>query len=240
MKPFKVIPAMDLIEGQCVRLTRGDYATKKIYPINPVMLAKSFLDIGLDLLHIVDLDGARTGQPQNLATVEAIAKTGISIELGGGLRGRLQLQQAVDCGVTFLIVGSSLLSDQTSLREWTDEFRGKLVAGIDARNGKMAIHGWEKETLVEAVTIARQIEILGFSRIIYTDIARDGTLAGPNLKQLKEVASVTSLPITCSGGISNLKDIHKVKKLQAQGVSGVIVGKAFYEGNITLEELGRC
>ena len=150
------------------------------------------------------------------------------------------LQSALDSGVTDLILGSRLLSDEKELQEWLSCFSGRLVAGIDARDGKVAIHGWQSTTEVKAVDMAQKVDSLGFSRIIYTDISRDGTLTGPNLSQLEMVARQTSLPVIASGGVSGVKDIQAVKKLHSVGVKGVIVGKAFYEGNITLEEMSQC
>lgn len=240
MESFKVIPAIDLMDGKCVRLVRGNYDMKTVYDKAPAELAKAFFEAGLDLLHVVDLDGARIGKPVNLVTVEAIAKTGIRIELGGGLRTKEHLLQAVDCGVTDLVLGSRLLSDEPVLNEWLSLFPGRLAAGIDARDGMAAVHGWESNSTVEAIELANRVEDLGFSRIIYTNISRDGTLTGPDLPQLETIANITALPVIASGGVRNISDILTVKKLQSLGVSGVIVGKAFYEGNITLMEMSRC
>lgn len=241
MKQFRVIPAMDLMEGQCVRLMRGDFGSKTAYSINPVELAKKILDTGLDIIHVIDLDGAREGKPMNLKTVKLLAETGIHIELGGGLRTAEAIHQAVDSGAEEVIIGSSLLKSEEYLKELSERFPGILIAGIDARRGKVAINGWKTDTLLSATSIISKVNSLGlFSRLIYTDIARDGTLSGPNLKQLIKISKMTSLPIIASGGICSLQDIAAIKDLEDIGIKGVIVGKAFYENKITLEDMTKC
>ncbi|MAG21335.1 MAG: 1-(5-phosphoribosyl)-5-[(5-phosphoribosylamino)methylideneamino]imidazole-4-carboxamide isomerase [Candidatus Marinimicrobia bacterium] len=240
MDAFRVIPAIDLIDGKCVRLTQGDYETRRVYSDDPVALSRKFLEVGLDLVHLVDLDGARSGHPMNLPVVEAVAATGITVELGGGLRTIHHLRQATESGVEYLILGSRLLSDITVLREWTEHFPHRFVAAIDARDGKLSTHGWEFTTTVDVTEVVEKVESLGFSRIIYTDIQRDGMLSGLNLLQLRSVARSTTLPVVASGGVAGVEDITSVKKLHAAGVTGVIVGKAFYEGKITLEEMSQC
>ncbi|NOZ04513.1 MAG: 1-(5-phosphoribosyl)-5-[(5-phosphoribosylamino)methylideneamino]imidazole-4-carboxamide isomerase [FCB group bacterium] len=241
MESFRIIPAIDLIDGQCVRLLRGDYQQKTVYQRDPVELAKAFLDAGLDWLHVVDLDGARTGQPENLETVEAIAKTGIKIELGGGLRGKEHFIRALDSGVEALILGSLLVNaTDAELEDWSASFPQKFIAGIDAKEGKVAIHGWNTTTTVAAVELVKKAERQGFLRVIYTDIARDGTLAGPNWEELERIARQSALPVVASGGISGMDDIRKVREYASLGVTGVIVGKAFYEGKITIEDLKQC
>lgn len=241
MKPFKIIPAIDLIEGRCVRLLRGDYKQKTVYRQDPVELAKAFLDAGLDWLHVVDLDGARTGRPENLASVEAIAKTGIKVELGGGLRERAHFTRALDSGVEALILGSLLVNaTDAELEDWSASLPRKLIAGIDAKGGRVAIHGWNTTTVVKAVDLVKKAERHGFLRVIYTDIARDGTLAGPNWEELESVARQSALPVVASGGISGIADIRRIQEYIPYGVVGVIVGKAFYEGKITIEDLKQC
>ena len=237
---FKVIPAIDILDGRCVRLFQGKYDCVTLYDKNPVELAKILLASGFDHIHLVDLDGARNGYPVNMKIVEAIAKTGIHIELGGGLRKKEDLQKALDHGAQELILGSLLINKNSTLKDWTAEFSGKLVAGIDARNGLVATKGWQHQTCFRDVDLAFAVENLGFQRIIYTDIARDGALSGPNLKRLKTVASEVSIPVTASGGVRYIKDINSLKELKSVGVTGVIVGKAFIEGKITLKEMQQC
>tara|TARA_B100000700_G_scaffold330500_1_gene457073 strand:- start:35300 stop:35893 length:594 start_codon:yes stop_codon:yes gene_type:complete len=196
-----------------------------------------FLDEGLDLIHVVDLDGAKNGKPCNLSIVEMISSTGITVELGGGLRTIQHFREADNAGVTDFIIGSNLTEGSNVLREFSKEFSGRIVAGIDARHGLMATHGWEKNTTLTIEEVVRKIEILGFSRIIYTDINKDGTLAGPNMKQLKIMCETTDLPVIASGGISRVQDIQMVKTL---GTAGVIIGRAFYEGKITIQDMILC
>ena len=240
MESIRVIPAIDLMDGRCVRLVQGDYRRSTTYPQEPVELARLFQSVGLDWLHVVDLDGARTGQSVNLVTVKALAATGIGIELGGGIRTADHIQQALDSGAEHVILGSSLMSNRDDLPRWLDRFPGRLVAGVDARNGKVAVHGWQETTTVLARELIARLEKLGFRRVIYTDIATDGTLAGPNLAQLRAVARSTRMEMTASGGIGSAADIRAVAALAELGVMGVIVGKAFYDGRITLEELATC
>jgi len=240
MGRFKVIPAIDLMDGHCVRLVQGDYSRSTTYPRDPVELARLFQGLGLDWLHVVDLDGAKAGWPVNLATVEALAATDIGIELGGGIRTAEHIQQALDSGAGQVILGSSLVSNWDDLPRWLDRFRGRLVAGVDARDGQVAVHGWQETTAVPALELIARLEGLGFGRVICTDIATDGTLAGPNLDQLRDVARSTRMEVTASGGIGSVADIQAVAALAGLGVTGVIVGKAFYDGRISLEELAAC
>ncbi len=240
MAQFKVIPAIDLMDGKCVRLRQGDYAIKTDYAANPVETAQQFLDAGLTIVHVVDLDGARAGAPKNLKTVEKIAATGVTIEFGGGLRTASHLSQALDSGVHDLILGSSLLSKEAEISVWLNQYPGRFVAGIDAKDGQVAISGWEETTTIAATALAQKVTALGFSRIIYTDIAKDGMLQGSNVNQLKTIAKATTLPITASGGVGDIDHIHEVKALANRGITGIIVGKAFYEGKITLNEMAAC
>lgn len=240
MRSFRVIPAIDLMDGQCVRLYQGDYQRSTTYPHDPVQLAGRFLEAGLEWLHVVDLDGARAGRPVNLATVQAIAGTGIGIELGGGIRTAEHIQQARDHGAEHVILGSTLLSNWDDLPEWLETFPERLVAGVDARDGQVAVQGWQETTSLGSLDLIGRLEELGFDRVIYTDIATDGTLEGPNLAQLRTVAQATKMAVTASGGIGSVEDIQAVANLEPLGVTDVIVGKAFYDGRISLEELAEC
>ncbi|MCK4577447.1 MAG: 1-(5-phosphoribosyl)-5-[(5-phosphoribosylamino)methylideneamino]imidazole-4-carboxamide isomerase [Candidatus Marinimicrobia bacterium] len=237
MAGFKVIPAIDIMDGRCMRLTRGDYRQSKQYSLSPEEQARRFLAAGLDWLHVVDLDGARAGEPRNLDTVNSIAATGIGVELGGGLRTAEHLQAALDSGAAQVILGTSLLGRAESLDAWMKQFPGRLVAGVDARAGLVAVKGWQETSDVLARDLISELEGYGFSRVIYTDIATDGALRGPNLDQLEDIARNTGMAITASGGISSAADIQAVRALEKYGVSGVIVGKAYYEGRVTLEEM---
>ena len=240
MSRFRIIPAIDLIDGQCVRLVHGDFDRCIRYHAEPVELAEIFLEAGLEWLHVVDLDGARCGYPVNMGTVRAIAGTGIHIELGGGMRTEGHISQALDAGVREVILGTSLAERGEMLSCWLDRFPGHLVAGIDSRDGQLVTDGWQTTTLLSALDLVQQLETLGFHRVIYTDIHTDGTMKGPNLEQLEAVAGITRMAVTASGGIGTLEDIHAVRRLYAEGVTGVIVGRAFYEGTISLEDLAAC
>ncbi len=237
---FKVIPAIDLMDGKCVRLTQGKYDHKTDYNADPTDIALSFLDAGISFIHVVDLDGAKMGSPQNLATVKKIAQTGIELEFGGGLRKLPHLTSAIESGVRDLILGSKLISDGNEIQKWIEKFPGRLVAGVDAKDGRVAVSGWEKTSSVLAIDLVQTVSQLGFSRIIYTDIATDGMLVGPNLEQLKSVSQSSSIPVTASGGVGNISHIQSVKQLVHLGIDGIIVGKAFYEGKITIEEMVSC
>ncbi len=240
MESFKVIPAMDLMDGRCVRLVQGDYQRRTTYTGDPPSLAEAFLAAGLDWLHVVDLDGARAGHPVNLETVALLAATGRGSEMGGGLRTADHSRQGLDRGAQQVLLGYSLLSQAELLPRWLSTFPSRLVAGVDARNGRVAVHGWQDTTTTTAKELVVRLEELGFDRLIYTDIQADGTLQGPDIPQLRAVARATHLAVTASGGIGSVVDIQAVMALQSAGVTGVIVGKAFYEGRISLEELAAC
>ncbi|MFC1619975.1 HisA/HisF-related TIM barrel protein [Candidatus Neomarinimicrobiota bacterium] len=240
MVRFRIIPAMDLMEGRCVRLLQGDYKTRNDYDYDPVDLARIFLNAGLDRLHVVDLDGAKVGYPMNFDTVAAIAETGIQIELGGGIRKEKDIQHALDAGAKEVILGSTLIEQRTQASRWVARYSSSLVAGVDARQGFIATHSWQKTTQQSVPQLVAWLEEIGFRRLIYTDIDTDGMLSGPSLKQLETIARSTGLEVTASGGIGSVADIQSVKKLQPYGITGVIVGKAFYEGKISIKDLAAC
>lgn len=240
MNSFRVIPAIDIMGGKCVRLTQGSYSRKTIYKTDPETVAKQFLDNGFDFVHVVDLDGAKTGKPVNLISVEKISATGITIELGGGLRNQDHLMQAMDAGASDLIIGTKLLDLETVISDWITMFPGHLIAGIDAKNGMVAVQGWEKISIITAIELIKKIEEMGFSKLIYTDIEKDGVLAGPNIKEIKKIANATSIPLIASGGVSSMEDIEKIKSISNQNIRGVIVGKAIYENKLSLAALRSC
>ena len=240
MFPFKIIPAIDLIDGKCVRLIQGDYAKKTIYNADPRSTAEQFLDAGFDLVHVVDLDGAKDGEPKNLKSIEDIASCGITIELGGGLRTEDHLKSAINAGAQDLILGTKLLNIGSVINEWVSIFPNQLVAGIDAKNGLVAVEGWEETSTVSAIDLIKQLGKKGFKRTIYTDIQRDGMLSGPNLEQLKSFAEYSPISTIASGGVGSITDIQNIKSLSMNNINGVILGKAIYDGKITLKELREC
>lgn len=240
MAPFRVIPAMDLLEGSVVRLFQGDYGRRTTYPVDPVDLAQQFLDAGLSWVHMIDLEGARLGKPVHLETVTAVVKTGINIELGGGLRSEGDIEKALNAGASEVILGTSLLAQRDKLAGWLHRFGGKLVAGVDSRAGRVAIRGWSEGTRIDALLLLGELEQLGFSRAIVTDIATDGALQGPNLPFLQRAAEATAMEITASGGIASPDHLRQVADLAPLGITGVIVGRAYYEGAITLAQMAQC
>ncbi|MEA5513269.1 1-(5-phosphoribosyl)-5-[(5-phosphoribosylamino)methylideneamino]imidazole-4-carboxamide isomerase [Nodularia sp. UHCC 0506] len=236
-----VIPAIDLLEGRCVRLYQGDYERSQVFSENPVDIAKQWVDQGATRLHLVDLDGAKAGKVVNLKAIEAIAQAiSIPIEIGGGLRDRTSVQQVFNLGVQWAILGTVAVEQPQLVQELCQEFPQKIIIGIDARNGLVATRGWLETSEVLATQLAVQMQELGAAAIIYTDIHRDGTLIGPNLEALRELASAISIPIIASGGVSSITDLLSLLGLEMQGVKGVIVGKALYTGDISLREALRA
>ena len=236
-----VIPAIDLLEGRCVRLYQGDYDRSQVFSENPVDVAKQWVDQGATRLHVVDLDGAKAGKVVNLGAIEAIAHAvSVPIEIGGGLRDRTSVQQLFNLGVEWAILGTIAVEEPQLVQQLCEEFPGQIIIGIDARNGRVATRGWLETSEVLATQLAVQMQELGATAIIYTDIHRDGTLIGPNLEALRELASVISIPIIASGGVSSLTDLLSLLALEPQGVTGVIVGRALYTGDILLKEALRA
>lgn len=232
-----VIPAIDLLEGRCVRLYQGDYAQSQVFNDNPVEVAKQWVDQGATRLHVVDLDGAKVGQPVNTKAIEAIVQAvAVPVQVGGGLRDRVGVMQMLDVGVQQVILGTIAVEEPTIVADLCAEFPGRIIVGIDARQGWVATHGWLETSEVAATDLAQQMNQLGTAAIIYTDILRDGTLIGPNLDALRELAGSISIPVIASGGISSITDLLSLLALEPLGVSGVIVGRALYAENISLKE----
>jgi phosphoribosylformimino-5-aminoimidazole carboxamide ribotide isomerase len=231
------LPAIDLIDGSCVRLLQGCYEKKTMYDQDPVATAMSFEDQGAQFLHIVDLDAARGDQTGNEKVIQKIAKSiTIPVEVGGGVRDRQKIRLLLDLGVSRVIIGTLLVRDESRTKELVDEFKEKLVAGIDAKKGVIMVSGWTQEGGLPAAEVGKRARDMGFSLIIYTDISKDGMLAGPNLLEVKTMAVETGVPVIASGGIADIGDIKKVKTLEMYGVSGVIAGKAIYEGRLSVRE----
>ncbi|MEH1888140.1 MAG: 1-(5-phosphoribosyl)-5-[(5-phosphoribosylamino)methylideneamino]imidazole-4-carboxamide isomerase [Nostoc sp.] len=236
-----VIPAIDLLEGRCVRLYQGDYNRSQVFSENPADVAKQWVAQGATRLHIVDLDGAKAGKIVNLGAIEAIAHAvSVPIEIGGGLRDRTSVQQLFNLGVQWAILGTIAVEQPQLVQQLCEEFPGQIIIGIDARNGRVATHGWLETSEVLATQLAVQMQELGAAAIIYTDIHRDGTLTGPNFEALQELAAVISIPIIASGGVSSVTNLLSLLALEPQGVTGVIVGRALYTGDILLKEALRA
>jgi len=232
-----VIPAIDLKEGKCVRLEQGLMDKDTVFNDNPAAQARAWQDQGAEMLHIVDLDGAFAGQPKNRAAIEAIVGAiTIPSQLGGGIRDIETIEAYLSLGLSRVIIGTAAQRNPELVREACAKFPGRIVVGIDAKNGMVAVQGWAEVTDITAVDLARKFEGFGVSAIIYTDISRDGMLQGPNLEATKALAEAVSIPIIASGGVSSLQDIRNLMAIEASGVTGVITGKAVYTGAIRLAE----
>jgi phosphoribosylformimino-5-aminoimidazole carboxamide ribotide isomerase len=238
---MEILPAIDLLGGKCVRLYQGDYNQSQVYHEDPVAVAQQWQAQGASRLHLVDLDGAKTGEPVNLTAIAAIVKAlNIPVQVGGGLRHRDQVKQLLDLGVGRVILGTIAVENPDLVGQLCAEFPGQIVVGIDARNGKVATRGWLETSTVDAGDLAKRMETLGAAAIIYTDIHRDGTMTGPNIEALRELALSLTLPVIASGGVSKLRDLLSLLSLESHGVNGVIIGKALYTGDIQLEEAIRA
>lgn len=238
---MEIIPAIDLLEGRCVRLYQGDYDQSQVYNENPVEVARQWADQGATRLHLVDLDGAKVGKPENSQAIAAIARAvDIPIEVGGGLRDRDQVVALFDQGVRYAILGTAAVENPDLVSSLSAEFPGQIIVGIDARDGWVATRGWLETSQVEAIPLAQAMAERGAAAIIYTDIKHDGTLKGPNLDALRALATAVSIPVIASGGVSSVTDVLSLLALVPAGVSGVIIGKALYTGDVSLKEAIRA
>lgn len=236
-----VIPAIDLLGGKCVRLYQGDYAQAQTFDENPVAVAREWAAAGASRLHVVDLDGAKAGHPVNVAAIAAIARAiDVPIQVGGGLRDRNSVAELLSQGVQRVILGTVAVEQPDLVTHLCQEFPGQIVVGIDARNGKVATRGWLETSEVMATTLAKQMAAMGVAAIIYTDIHRDGTLQGPNMEALRELAEHIDVPVIASGGVSSVTDLLSLLALEPVGVTGAIVGRALYTGDISLTEAIRA
>ncbi|MDD4203019.1 MAG: 1-(5-phosphoribosyl)-5-[(5-phosphoribosylamino)methylideneamino]imidazole-4-carboxamide isomerase [Candidatus Omnitrophica bacterium] len=236
-----VIPAIDIIDGKVVRLTQGDYDKKTIYCDDPVSVAQKFKNMGAKRIHIIDLDGAKTGEPINLPIVkEIVNSTELDVELGGGIRNIQTIAQILDCGVKKVILGTAIYKDENFAKMSIDNFGEAVIFGIDAKEEKIKIEGWVKESGVEIFDCLKIFENMEVKTILYTDIAKDGMLSGPNIEMIKKILSKTSLKVIAAGGVTTIEDVRKLSKLEQKGLVGAVVGKGFYEGNIDLKEVFRA
>jgi phosphoribosylformimino-5-aminoimidazole carboxamide ribotide isomerase len=234
---FIVIPAIDLKEGKCVRLEQGLMDKDTVFCDNPAAQALEWERQGAERLHIVDLDGAFAGTPKNLAAIESIVESATKpIQLGGGIRDIETIRTYIDIGIQWAILGTVAQRNPELVEKACKEFPGRIIIGIDAKNGMVAVQGWAEVTDARAVDLARRFEGYGVTAIIYTDISRDGMMAGPNIEATKSLAEAISIPVIASGGVSSLKDIENLMKIESSGVSGLITGKAIYTGAIGLAE----
>jgi len=232
-----IIPAIDIKDGRCVRLYQGDMDRETVYYQQPLEAARHLAAEGARMIHVVDLNGAVEGRPVHLEELAAIcAESGVVVEVGGGLRTIEAVRQAMDAGVERVVIGTKAYEDQDFLRAASRRFPGRVVVGIDARDGKVAVRGWRDDTAMDAVELARRCEQDGAARIIYTDISRDGTGSGVNVEQTAQVARAVGIPVIASGGVGSLDDIRALAGLANEGIEGVIVGRALYNGAFSLGE----
>lgn len=232
-----ILPAIDISEGQVVRLRQGDMAGKTVYAADPVAQARVWEEQGAEALHLVDLDGAIAGEPRNLPPVEKIVETvGIPCELGGGLRTAEQVGRVLDLGVRWAIMGTSALRNRPELEAALARFGERVIVGIDARDGMVALEGWVEASSVSAYELAREVERLGVRRIIFTDIASDGMMRGPNLAAMRRMCETVRVPVIASGGVTTVEDVRALRELEPLGLAGCIIGRALYDGTISLPE----
>jgi phosphoribosylformimino-5-aminoimidazole carboxamide ribotide isomerase len=229
-----IIPAIDLREGNCVRLIQGDYHRQITYQDDPLRQAREFISAGAQWLHIVDLDGAKAGRPVNTEQISAIATLGqLKIEVGGGLRDEGSIKQLLNMGVERVIIGTKAISDFEWFSEMTEKFKGKTVLSLDARGSKVATDGWTKDHPQRLLEFATKADRLPLAAIIYTDITKDGMMAGPNFERTKNLVKAVKVPVIAAGGVTNTTDIKKLAKL---GVEAAIIGRALYEGILSLAD----
>jgi phosphoribosylformimino-5-aminoimidazole carboxamide ribotide isomerase len=231
---MQIWPAIDLRGGRCVRLQQGDYNRETVFGDDPAAVARQFVEAGAEYLHIVDLDGARSGRPENLESIRAIrAAVKVPCQLGGGVRGDETIRSLLDLGIDRLVIGTRSLEDPAWLRHAAQANAGRLVLGVDARDGLVATHGWLSTSGTSAIELVDLFANEPLAAVVYTDIAQDGMLAGPNFAALAHLAGAVELPVVASGGVTTVDD---VARLAAIPVAGAIIGRALYEGRITLPE----
>jgi phosphoribosylformimino-5-aminoimidazole carboxamide ribotide isomerase len=227
-----ILPAIDIKDGQCVRLYQGDYAQVTTYDTDPMKVAQRWQSEGASWLHIVDLDGAAAGHPVNVESIKRIrASTSSYVELGGGMRSLMDIRQMFDLGIDRVVLGTVALTDRALLEAALTYWGERIAVGLDARNGWVAISGWRETSQVQATSLATELNACGVQRFIYTDIARDGALNGPNLEALREMQRMISCSLIASGGVSSIDDLRSIAALN---IEGTIVGKALYTGNVDL------
>jgi len=233
---MKIFPAIDIKDKKCVRLVKGDFNNKTEYEISPVDQAGKYKDHGFKNLHIVDLDGALTGETVNQDIIkEIVTKFDLKVEIGGGIRNLDNIQKYIDAGVEKVILGSAAIKDKSFLKEACEKFSNKIALGLDAKDGYLSVSGWKENSNQLTLDYLNDVNDYGVSRLIYTDIDRDGMKQSPNFEETSKVANVSNCPVIISGGVSSMEDVKKAKGLK--NIEGIIVGKAIYDGDINLNEL---
>ena len=237
---MKIFPAIDIKDKKCVRLIKGDFENKTEYETSPADQAAKYRDHGFKNLHIVDLDGALTGKTVNLDIIqEIVSKYDLKIEIGGGVRSLDSIKQYIDAGVEKVILGSGAIKNKEFLKESCEKFKGQIALGLDAKDGNLSVSGWKENLDVKTIDFLKEVNNYGVSRIIYTDINRDGMKTSPNLDETVKIAELSNCPVVISGGVSSIDDIKKAKELNNKKIEGIIVGKAIYDGDIKLDELAK-
>ena len=237
---MKIFPAIDIKDKKCVRLVKGDFDNKTEYEMSPVEQAGKYKDHGFKNLHIVDLDGALTGETLNIDIIEEIvSKFDLRIEVGGGIRNFKSIQKYTNAGVEKVILGSGAIKDKNFLKEACQKFPGKIALGLDAKDGYLSVSGWKENSNLKTLDFLKDVNDFGASRLIYTDINRDGMKQSPNFDETENVAINSNCPVIISGGVSSIDDIKKAKELDNKNIEGIIVGKAIYDGDIKLDELAK-
>ena len=235
---MKIFPAIDIKDKKCVRLIKGDFENKTEYEISPIDQACKYKDYGFKNLHIVDLDGALTGKTSNLDVIkEILNKYDLKIEIGGGIRTIDSIKKYIDAGVEKVILGSGAIKNKEFLKQACDKFKNKIALGLDTKDGNLFVSGWKENLNLKATDFLKEINDFGVSRIIFTDINRDGMKTSPNYEATIKIAEISNCPIVISGGVSSINDIQKAKELNNKRIEGIIVGKAIYDGDIKLDEL---
>ena len=235
---MKIFPAIDIKEKKCVRLIKGNFDNKTEYEISPIDQAGKYKDYGFKNLHIVDLDGALTGKTANLDVIKEISnKYDLKIEIGGGIRTIDSIKKYIDAGVEKVILGSGAIKNKEFLKQACDKFKNKIALGLDTKDGNLFVSGWKENLNLKATDFLKEINDFGVSRIIFTDINRDGMKTSPNYEASIKIAEISNCPIVISGGVSSINDIQKAKELNNKRIEGIIVGKAIYDGDIKLDEL---
>ena len=237
---MKIFPAIDIKDKKCVRLIKGDFDNKTEYELSPVDQAGKYKDHGFKNLHIVDLDGALTGETVNLDIIEEIvSKFDLKIEVGGGVRNFESIKKYTDAGIEKVILGSAAIKDKNFLKEACSKFQNKIALGLDAKDGYLSLSGWKENSNQLTLDFLKEVNDYGVSRLIYTDINRDGTKASPNFEETAKLAGISNCPVIISGGVSSIEDIKKAKDLNNKNIEGIIVGKAIYDGDIKLDKLAK-
>ena len=237
---MKIFPAIDIKDKKCVRLIKGEFENKTEYGMSPFEQASKYKDYGFKNLHIVDLDGALTGETVNLDIIqEIVKKCDIKIEIGGGIRNFESIKKYTDVGVEKVILGSAAIKEKDFLKSACEKFPNKIALGLDAKDGYLSVSGWKENSNQLTLDYLKEVNNFGVSRLIYTDINRDGMKQSPNFKETAKVADISKCPVIISGGVSSIDDIKRAKELNNNNIEGIIVGKAIYDGDIKLDELAK-